>query len=153
MKQRKLIYAAIVSVLAGALAAAAQEKGDWMAESSTAKSITGDVAFSTYKIAINFSSYTIAQIRELEPNEIKAAFDAENPAPRSGNLYRLDIPATKHFVHHNTLCGSQDTQWVATWVSGRSLQLAFFSGEKMPVFTPDAIANSTNLCGTFSYAR
>ncbi len=34
--------------------AVAQEKGLWRAESSTAQSITGDVAFSGEKMSINF---------------------------------------------------------------------------------------------------
>ena len=42
---------------------------------------------------------------------------------------------------------------IAAFVAGRTLHLAFFSGQKMPVFTPDAIANSTDICGTFLYAR
>jgi hypothetical protein len=42
---------------------------------------------------------------------------------------------------------------MATYVSGKTLQLAFFSGQKSPVFSLDAMANSTDLCGTFSYAK
>jgi len=42
---------------------------------------------------------------------------------------------------------------MATYVSGNTLHLAFFSGPKMPVLTPDAIANTTDLCGTFLYGR
>jgi hypothetical protein len=38
-------------------------------------------------------------------------------------------------------------------VSGRTLQAAFFSGPEAPVFTLDALGKSTDLCGTFSYAR
>jgi len=33
------------------------------------------------------------------------------------------------------------------------LKLAFFSGPNVPEFTLNAIANSTDLCGTFSYVR
>jgi hypothetical protein len=51
------------------------------------------------------------------------------------------------------LCGGEDTQWMVTYVAGPSLHLAFFSGQKAPVLAPDAIANSTDLCGTFSYVR
>jgi len=51
------------------------------------------------------------------------------------------------------LCGSEDTQWMATYVLGKTLEIAFFSGPKMPVFTMDAMENSTDLCGKFSYAR
>ena len=102
---------------------------------------------------ISFSPFPMARIRELKPDEAGAAFDAESTAGGIGSLYRLDIPASKKFLHKNSLCGGDDAQWMATFVSGRSLQLAFFSGQSVPVFTPDAIANSTNLCGIFSYNR
>lgn len=147
----RVLFAAL---LAGCLTAGAQEKGYWRAASSTAGSITGDVAFSAEKIAINFSSFTIAQIRTLQPGELSALFAADNiGSAGTGNLYRLSVPAKKVFLHKNTLCGSEETQWMATYVSGNTLHLAFFSGPKMPVLTPDAIANTTDLCGTFLYGR
>jgi hypothetical protein len=133
--------------------AAAQEKGNWRAASSTTQSITGDIALSDEKISINFSSFTIARIRGLEPGEVSAAFDVDSATAANGSLYRLNIPASRKFMHRNTLCGTEDTQWMATYVAGRSLHLAFFSGPKAPVFALDAIANSTDLCGTFSYVR
>jgi hypothetical protein len=40
-----------------------------------------------------------------------------------------------------------------TYVSGRSLRVVFFSGQNPPVFSADAIANSTDLCGRFGYVR
>jgi hypothetical protein len=141
------------SVLACCVSAAGQEKGNWRAANSPAESITGDVAFSDAKLSINFSSFPIARIRDLEPGEVSAVFDADSSAGAGGSLYRLSIPAAKRFMHRNTLCGSEDTQWVAAYVAGRTLHLAFFSGPKIPVFTPDAIANTTDLCGTFSYVR
>lgn len=151
--KRRILWAIGVPVLACALTAAAQERGIWRAASSTAQSITGDVGLSEDKLSINFSGFTIAQIRALEPGELSAVFASEGGTGGSGNLYRLRIPADKKFMHKNTLCGSEDTQWMTTYVVGHSLHLAFFSGEKMPVFTPDAIANTTDLCGTFSYVR
>ncbi len=123
----------------------------WRAASKTAQSITGDVAFSESRMTINFTSFTIAQIRELTAAEIAAGFDGA--AGGSGNLYRLSIPADKRFLHKNTLCGSEETQWVATYVSGRNLQVEFFSGSSMPVFTPEAIATTTSLCGSYAYVR
>lgn len=131
----------------------AQEKGLWAATSTNARSITGDVALSDEKISINFSSFVMSRIRSLDKTEISAAFDADNNAELTGSLYRLNIPAAKKFLHHNSLCGGEDTQWMATYVSGRTLRLAFFSSEKPPVFTFDAISNSTDLCGTFTYAK
>ena len=140
-------------VLACCISAAAQDKGNWRAESTTAKSTTGDVALFDEKLAINFSTFTIAPIRSLEKGEVSAVFDVDSTAGGSGSLYRLNIPGAKKFLHKNSLCGSEDTAWMVTYVSGRSLQIAFFSGEKQPVFTLEAISSSTDLCGTFSYVR
>ena len=131
----------------------AQEKGYWRAGSSTARSITGDVGFSSEKISINFATYWIAQIRTLAPEEISAAFGADMNASGSGNLYRLSIPGDKKFLHKSTLCGGADAQWMATYVNGHELQLAFYSGSKPPVMTVDAMANATDLCNVFSYVR
>jgi hypothetical protein len=141
------------SLLIGCLTVAAQEKGNWRAASNTARSITGDIALSDEKISINFSTFTMVKLRTLDKSELSAAFDADSNAVGSGSLYRLSIPAAKKFLHRNSLCGDEDAQWMATYVSGRSLQLAFFSGEQVPTFTLDAIANSTTLCGTFMYGK
>ncbi len=153
MKRETLLRAIVGLVLVCRLTAAAQDKGYWRATSSTAKSITGDVALSDEKISINFLSFTVARIRGLEPGEAGALFDPDGTAVGNGSLYRLNVPGAKKFLHRNSLCGSDDTQWMVTYVSGRSLQLAFFSGQKPPVFTSDALANSTDLCGKFSYVR
>jgi hypothetical protein len=153
MKQSTLASAAAMFVAACSLMWGAQEKGIWRAASSTAESITGDIVISDAKLSINFTGFPIAQIRKLEPAETSAAFDADVNAGGSGNLYRLSIPGSKRFLRHNTLCGTEDTQWMATYVEGRSLRIAFFSGPNMPVFTPGGLGNSANLCGTFSYAR
>lgn len=140
-------------VLTGSLSALAQEKGYWRAANSNAEAITGDVAFSDTKISINYTSFAIAQIRKLQPAEIGAAFDADIGGGGSGNLYRLDIPAERKFVHHNSLCGNDNTEWMATYVQGRNLRIAFFSGSTMPVLTPEALTSSTNVCGSYSYVR
>jgi hypothetical protein len=131
----------------------AQEEGPWRAASTTAASITGDVAFSESRVAIDFSSFPIARIRDLEPGEVSAVFDVDSNAGGRGSLYRLSIPGEKKFLHKNSLCGSEDTQWLAAFVAGKTLHIAFFSGPKMPVFTPEAFANTTDLCGTFLYVR
>ena len=144
---------AVGSLLFVALAGVAQENGSWMASSSNAKTITGDVVFSGERLTINFSSFPAAQIRALKPEELSAAFDAAADAPGRGNLYRVSIPPEKRFLHKNTLCGSEETQWVATYGTGKALQLAFFSGPSMPVFTMEALGSSTSLCGIFSYVR
>ena len=137
--------------LLGCLTLPAQEKGYWRATSSNARAITGDIALSEERLTINFSGFTMARIRALEPSELSAAFAADAAAAGTGSLYRLIVPAGKVFLHKNTLCGSDETEWMATYVSGRSLHLAFFSGQKPPVLTLDALANSSDVCGVFAY--
>lgn len=148
-----LLGAIVGLVLACCMTAAAQDQGYWRASSSTAKSITGDLTLSDEKLGINLTSFTIARIRALEQTEASALFDPDGTGKGSGSLYRLVVPAEKKFLHRNSLCGSDDTQWMVTYVAGRSLQLAFFSGQKPPVFTTAALADSTDMCGKFSYVK
>jgi hypothetical protein len=153
MRTRLLPGIAATLVLACSFSALAQDKGTWRTASSTATAITGDIAISDTKIAINFANFTIAQIRKLNPAEVSSVFDVDSATSMNGNLYRLTVPASKRFAHHNTLCGTEDTQWLVTYAEGRILHIAFFSGAAMPLFTRDALANSTDLCGTFTYVR
>jgi len=153
MKRKTLLRTFAGLILICCLSAHAQENGYWRAASSTARTITGDVGLSDEKITINFYSTTVSRIRALEAAEVSAVFDTDSSAGASGNLYRLNIPAAKKFQHKNSLCGSEDVRWMVAYAGGNSLQLAFFSGEKPPVFTFDAIANSTDKCGTFSYVK
>jgi hypothetical protein len=153
MKREKLVCATVGLVLACCASARAQEAGAWRASSSSAMSITGDISISDEKLFLNFYGFTMARIRDLEPGEVSAVFDVDSSAGGRGHLYRLSIPGSRKFLHKNSLCGSEDTQWMAAFVEGRSLHIAFFSGQKMPVFTPEAFANTTDLCGTFTYAR
>ncbi len=154
-EMRKTTLLGLAAGLLGtcSLLASAQDKGPWRATSSNATAITGDIGVFDDKLSLTFSTFTIAEIRKLDPAEAAALFSTETSAPGGGFLYRMDIPATKHFVHKNTLCGNDDTQWMATWLQGRDLHVAFFSGGKSPVMTPDALANSTDVCGLFLYSR
>ncbi len=153
MKTLRFLAAALVLLSCYSLSAAAQDKGPWRASSSEAKAITGDIDIADSRLIINFSGFTIAQIRPLTAAEASAAFDADPGTPGGGNLYRLEIPAEKRFQHKNTLCGSDETQWMATWASGSGIRVAFFSGQTMPVLTLDALNSSTNVCGNYSYIR
>jgi hypothetical protein len=143
---------AAVSLLCSLPLASAQEKGYWRAASKTAQSVTGDVTLSDEKITINFVSFTMVRVRALEKADLSALFDADPATRGTGSLYRMDIPASRKFLHKNSLCGDESTEWMATYMTGRSLKIAFFSGQTPPVFTIDAIANSTDMCGSYAYA-
>lgn len=137
------------------LSVMAQERGYWRPASKSAQSITGDITFDGYRMTINFFALTIAEIRPLKPAEISAAFSdaSADDSSGAGHLYRLSIPGDRRFLHKNTLCGTDETQWMATYVSGKALEVAFFSNATPPVFTLEALRDSPNLCGTFAYAR
>jgi hypothetical protein len=152
MRSRSLLVAALAIVFAFTLSATAQEDGPWRAASTNARAITGDVVFSPLKISINFTTFTIAQIRSLKTEEVLALFNPDSPTG-GGNVFRVEIPADKRFLRHNTLCGSESTQWIVTYAQGRSLQIAFFSGATPPVLTVDALNDAPNVCGIFSYVR
>lgn len=142
-----------MAALAGTRPSRAQDGGYWRAASANAASITGDMTISSDKVTINFMTFPLAHIRSLKPVEVSAVFDADVNAGINGALYRLRVPAGQRFLHKNTLCGSDDTQWMVTYVSGRTMQVAFFSGEEMPVFSFEAIQKTTALCGTYTYGR
>lgn len=137
----------------GGLLAAAQQNGMWRADNQTARSITGDIAISDQKFSIGLTSFPMVHVRELTAAELSAAFDAPAATPAVGNLYKLHIPAGKTFLRRNTLCGSEDTEWLATYAVKSELQLAFFSGQRPPTLTIEALADSTNTCGTYTYFR
>lgn len=124
-----------------------------MAASSSAKSITGDIAIADARLTLDYFNFPIGQIRVLQAAEASALFDADVNAPGGGSLYRLAVSADRRFLHKNTLCGSEDVQWMVTWVQGRTLSVAFFSNPNPPVFTMEALANTTDRCGTFTYGR
>lgn len=153
MRKATLRAAAASLALACSICCAGQDVGYWQAAGTNSKAITGDISIGGNKVIIDFYGFTLAPIRTLGPTEVAAAFDADVNAGEHGALYRLSVPPGKRFLHHNTLCGTDDTEWMATYVSGRTLQVAFFSGLDAPVFTVDALSNSTRLCGIFSYAR
>jgi len=153
MKLRTILSTALVLGLSCTLPGAAQDRGNWRPVSKTAQSITGDLVISGERLSMNFYTFPIAEIRPLKPEEVLAAFDTADANAGSGHLYRLSIPGDKRFLHKNTLCGSEETQWMATYVSGKGLGIIFFSNAFPPVFTTEALTNSVNLCGTFSYTR
>ena len=153
--RRFLNVSALAVTLVCAIAGSAQqpEKGYWRAASHTAASITGDITISGSKLSINFTSFLLSPVRLLKPAEVSAAFDVAVDAAGNGQLYGVEIPASRRFLNHNTLCGREDTRWMATYVAGNTLTVAFFSGDNAPIMTFEAMQNSPDLCGTYTFVR
>ena len=147
---------ALLLLLSSAALPAQQGKGDkgnWHAASKTASAITGDIVLGEERLMMGFVQVTIAPIRHAEPAEVSAVFDLPADSNPGGELYALNIPARRQMQHRNTLCGAEDTTYMLTAVTGKTMQVAFFSGGKLPDLKPEAVANSTTLCGTFTYSR
>lgn len=153
MTRTKLLWATLGVGLLFPSCAVAQDRGYWRAASRNASSITGDIALSNEQVSINLMAFPVVPVRALKPEEAVAAFDAGSAASGSGNLYRINIPGATKLLHKNTLCGGEDTLWMATYAVDKTLQIAFFSGANPPVLSIDALANSTDLCGTYAYRR
>lgn len=150
----RIFVGLMVGLSSGAVRA--QEQGNWRPVSTTARSIMGPIAIGDEKLVINFLRFPIAEIRPLTAAELAAVLPAdstETGKPVTGHLFRLSIAADQRFLHKNTMCGGDETQWMASSVQGKTLQLAFFSGATMPVLTAEAVGNSTSLCGTFTFVR
>ena len=143
MKFKTLLRTFAGFILIGSLTTAhAQDKGYWRAASNTARSITGDISLGEEKIVINFIGFPMVKARTLEKAEISALFDVDSTANGDGSLYHLTIPTSKKFLNKNTLCGAEDIQWMVTYVSGKAMRLAFFSSQKVPILTRDAISQA-----------
>ncbi len=147
----------VLILLSSAAALPAQQgkgdKGNWHAASKTASATTGDISLSEERLTMGFVPVTIANIRHAEPAEVSSVFDLPADNNEGGELYRLNISSRRLLMHKNTLCGADDTTYMLTAVSGKTLQVAFFSGGKLPELKPETVANSTSLCGTFTYSR
>jgi hypothetical protein len=138
----------------GAGRAVAQDGGYWRASSENAKSTTGDLGIGSLKLTIDFQYFTIAQIHGVDAAQARAVFDVDAAEGAVvGNVYHLSIEPGKKFLHKNTLCGGEETQYMVTAVVGKELHVAFFSGAAMPELKAEAIMSSTNLCGTYTYVR
>jgi hypothetical protein len=153
MKIQRIVLVCLLLVTCALSVRSQDLLGYWRADSTNARAITGDIELTETSISINFTPFTIAHIRTLKTAEVAALFDVDVNSGVHGNLYRLSVPSERRFAHRNTLCGTESTQWMATFVSGRNLQVALFSGLDEPVFSFDALTNSSTRCATFTYSR
>ena len=152
-----MVAAAAGGILVGAVCGAAQanapDNGRWRGASNQTVTMTGEITIAATRLTIYTTKFPLIPLRKLTPVEVSAVFEADVNAGISGNLYSVHVPPGVFIAGGSPLCGSEVIKWMATYVSGRTLRVAFFSGDDTPVFTFDAIANSTALCATYVYTR
>lgn len=148
-----LILAAGVAAVQSGHAQAAATK--WGAISTTAMSITGDVAMSPTGLTMAGTEYPLTHVATV-PAQQRAGIGQfiAVTEPTGADLYRIKIPGTRKLHNGNTMCGGKDVTWLlAVSGSGPTLALAFFSSAAQPSLDGNALGNSTAVCGTFTYGH
>jgi hypothetical protein len=125
----------------------------WVAGSTTAMSITGDIKLSSSKLTMVGRDYLLTLVRDIAAEHLSDAGKiVDETKPTGARLFRTNIPARAKLVKGNTICGPKDAMWLlAVTQDSRSLSLAFFSGNSEPNLA--SASESTELCGTFGYFR
>ena len=125
----------------------------WTAASTTAMSITGDIAITPESISFAHKTFRIRFVREIDKAHLDDAgriADA-GESPPSARLYGIQIPRNTILLYRNTMCGPHDAKWMLVVYGNRALSLAFFSGETEPNLDYQSVAVGHNLCGTYGY--
>jgi len=163
MKSTAAIYLAIAGIfLAGItldVPACAQQNpfavpAPYTPQSNTALSITGTIRFSSRSISIHGKSYPLTLSHTLTADELAAAkplFSIDSAT--SGFLYKASIPANAPMLNGNTLCGATCTWVLAVYTAPDQLNLAFITGAFVPSLAPGALMHSSNVTGTYWYAK
>ena len=127
----------------------------WTAISNTAMGVTGDLTVTPRSVTMAGRTLQLALLHTLagpQLGQAAALFPVAVTSKLRGALYKVSIPATAAFKSSNTLCGKQATTFFVLLTDGSDLELAMFSGKNEPNLSANAIANSTEFCGTYSYA-
>jgi hypothetical protein len=125
----------------------------WVAASTTAMSITGDIKISPDRLSMVGRDYRLTLVRDIDAEHLSDAGKiVDATKPDRARLYRTIIPAQAKFVNGNTICGHKNANWLlAVTQNEHSLSLAFFPGDGEPNLA--TASTSTELCATFEYFR
>ena len=123
-------------------------------QSNTALSITGTIRFSSRSISIHGKSYPLTLTHTLTAHELAAAkpLFSIDTATR-GFLYKTSIPGNAPMLNGNKLCGATCTWVLVVYTAPDQLNLAFIKGDAAPSLAPGALMHSSNITGTYWYAK
>jgi hypothetical protein len=123
-------------------------------QSNTALSITGTIRFSSKSISIHGKSYPLTLSHTLSAAELsnsKPLFSIDTVT--SGFLFQTSIPANAPMLNGNSICNAKCTWVLAVYTAPDQLNLAFITGDAAPSLAPGALMNSSNVTGTYWYAK
>jgi hypothetical protein len=146
---RVSLVSIVVGILATSLPAVAQPLEKWMATSTNALSITGNVSFSAERITF-FNGRSLAL---SSPVQVASFMVSDKPV--EATLYRVVKPRAVKLKNGNYLCGSAEkpkVTFIAVWKSAalpdemaaRTMQA--FSSKEQPVS-----AEAPGRCGIYHY--
>jgi hypothetical protein len=143
----------LVGIREGAAQTSGPTQKKWLAGSTTAMSITGDIKMSSSKLTMVGRDYLLTLVRDITAEHLSDAGKiVDETKPTGARLYRITIPARAKLVNGNTICSPKDANWLlAVTRKENILSLAFFSGDGEPNLV--TARESNELCGTFGYFR
>lgn len=123
----------------------------WVAGSTTAMAITGDIVVTQDKI--RFANGATASLHHLA--NIKKGLEDEAGTffrIQCVGLYAVDPPFTGTLLLDNTMCGAQELRYVTFGLedSADELGMAAYTGGAEPILLSSVTGA---LCGTFKYFR
>lgn len=118
--------------------AVAGHADDYVAVSTTAMSITGDISFDD-------SAITFANGATLGFSNLVADHFEVDGQDLPASVYRIAEPADPELENGNRLCGNGDVTYLANWANGDTGSIiAVFTGEDEPT-------SSAEMCASYSY--
>lgn len=138
----KILQTAVSTILLicglSTAALAYTDEDSYVAVSSTAESVTGDIQFDDF--SITFANGETLEFSGLIADNFKVDGDT---VPAS--VYRVSEPADPELENGNQLCGSGDVTYIASWGADPQLTtIAVFTGNRPP-------RNSDEMCASYTY--
>ncbi|RWX78645.1 hypothetical protein EPK99_08590 [Neorhizobium lilium] len=128
----------LLSTVAAATPALAQEADHYTAVSNTAMSVTGDIWLDDFSItfendeSLNFSAL-VADHFQVGGRNVPAS------------VYRVKNPADPELQNGNQLCGNGDVTYVANWALSDGMSaIAVFTGKRAP-------KGDDEMCALYTY--
>lgn len=141
---RTLAIGVLAVLAAGACQATDQLiEGQWIAYSRTARSITGDIWFSSTSLR---SVDVEMPFRVVTKNQ---RFDVDGES-ETAKILALTPPSDPELLNGNTFgCGGKPVRWIAVWhEADGKLVMATFDGDRMPTSL-----DGPGFCASYYYER
>lgn len=131
---KALTYAAVL-MLAGSPALA----DDYVALSTTASSITGDISFDDFEMVFENGA-------KIEFEDLIADHFTVDGKDVPASVYSVKAPGNPELMNGNRLCGESPVTYLASWLDDDVTMVAVFE-------TPDAPTSNDSMCALYTYTN